>query len=143
MSYKEKGIKPKFSIDKDGQRKPDIIKPFTCATCLLGFATENSLFVHIEEHPTRINPERIFFFASHDGRLIPLNDKHALVLGIENKINFKEYLGMIETADPRILNKTIDEIREMNLPKVMPIDKRKVLFRGGREVSYNSLSNRI
>ncbi len=65
-------------------------------------------------------------------RVIFLKEKHAFILSGK----MKEYLGAIELTDMSILDKTADEIRDMNLPKPMPKDRRKTVLTKQGEVDY-------
>ncbi len=85
--------------------------------------------------------EKIFYFLTHDNRVVPLGEKHALVLGFENRGNFKEYLGMLETNDPRMLEKNEAEIRAMNLPRIKPRECRKTIFIKGQKFNYRNIQN--
>lgn len=104
---------------------------YICPTCGQGFngvGATKKLNEHVEKHREGISlgrPEKIFLFATYDDRVIPYNEKHALVFGLNNPRFFKEYLGMIETNDPNILNKSVEEIKAMNLPRIRPRELRR------------------
>lgn len=140
-------------MDKDKIKKVinDSESQFVCAACYDEFNDLEAFKKHKSEmHPQQGGiPEKIFFFVKYNDKLVTLNEKSALVQGLDPKNarhNFKEYLGMIETADPAILDKTIEEIRAMNLPKVRPKEYRKTIMggrTGGREVVYNKVEDLI
>ena len=97
--------------------------------------------------------DKVFFFRTDGGRIVLLPEHQAAMIGMEKR-NRLEYLGMLETNDPKVMasfevsnytqddkQKTPEEIREeyktiearvreMNLPKVMPQGRpRKVEYK--------------
>ena len=97
---------------------------YCCPECFDGFNKEKDLRFHLKEnHKREIEKTKIYFFSTKLGRLIPYNYEHARDIGMEPG-NMMEYLGMWEGTDPEIIDKTTEEIRAMNLPKV-PIQRLK------------------
>lgn len=138
-------------MDKEKIKKVinDSESGFVCSSCWEEFNDGELFKKHKSEvHPQHGGiPERLFFFVKYNDKMVALNEKSALVQGLDPKNsrhNFKEYLGMIETADPAILDKSIDEIRAMNLPKVKPKEFRKTIMgarTGGHEQVYNKVED--
>ena len=122
-------------------REPTV--PYCCPTCWDAFGTQAELALHAISHTSTFpaQAERLFLFATHSGQVIPYNEKHALVFGFSNPQHFKEYLGMIETSDNSILQKTVEEVRAMDLPKMKPREVRKTVVVKGVERTYNKLED--
>ena len=129
---------------EEKKKKLNSEMPFLCASCWEGFTNKNEFQIHRKTHDNQIDfgiiPEQIFLFLTHDERIVTLNAKHALEW-LENRQNFKEYLGMIETADDSILDKKVEEIRAMNLPKLKPREMRRTI--SGRSIGANVPYSRL
>lgn len=85
--------------------------------------------------------EKLFLFKRiRDNKLIPMSEKHAVTFGQAKSLSGDrvfEYLGYYEGADPEIGNKTVKQIKAMNLPKLEPVDRRKTIIYKGREITFD------
>jgi len=96
---------------------------YCCSECYDGFNKKEDLKSHLKSHKREVAKTNIYFFSTKSGRLIPYNYEHARDLGMQ-PMNQMEYLGMWEGTDPDVIDKSVEEIRDMNLPKV-PIQRLK------------------
>lgn len=79
-----------------------------------GFMTKLYIFLsHEKEKYVYGDPDKGTKRVVLREKIVFYNEKHALIYGPK----MKEYLGATDTEDPSILEKSLEEIREMNLPK--------------------------
>ena len=71
--------------------------------------------------PQELTPVRLFFFEGPHNNLVPMNEIQACKFGN----SMREYLGMLETSDTTILEKTVAEVKKMKLKKVQPTEMRR------------------
>ena len=80
------------------------------------------LFVYVLNHPERFvtgDPEKGTKRVVIREKVVFYEERHAATFANQPGL-MKEFLGVVETDEQNILEKTVEEIRALNLPKVYP-----------------------
>lgn len=100
------------------------------------------LFIYLSPNKERRvegDPDKGMMKVLRRDRIVFYEERHALVYGSQ----MKEYLGMTETEDASILEKSAEEIRALNLPKIIPRDFRRMVQTNQGVVPLGSYRNML